>query len=76
MDCSEIRKGVGGESKVECLARLNFEEIRNLIKYITSDLVPKIKRLEDEVQRFKDLLAPRQQEPLFCLTIDDDDDSE
>lgn len=75
---------VAGAREVECLTSSNFKEIKNLIKYITTEVVPMIGRLEsaveeltEEVQRLKNKEGIGRKRPAFCMTFDDEDsDSE
>jgi len=69
----------------KCLIDANFEEIKNLVKYITGDLVPFFDRLEAKVEELTEKLhvletrnkaTKRKRQPLFNLNIDDESDEE
>jgi len=75
---------VAGAGEIECLTNRNFEEIKNLVAYVTGSLLPRISELEDTVRVLteqvdrRDETAPGKR-PRFFLGVesnDTDDDSD
>lgn len=77
---NEIHKGASDVEEKECLSVLNFNEIKNLVKYITEGVVPLFERLERKVEELTEKICvleetkrKRKSKPLFNLELDDDE---
>ena len=80
MEKIEENKVMGGASELECLTRSNFQELKNLIQYITVDLLPQIGRLEstvedlnEQIQQLKQKRGSDYKTPKICLAFSDED---
>jgi len=83
---SNVNNVVAGADEKECLSLANFKEIKNLVKYVTEDIVSLFGRLEAKVEELAEKIdileqknqsgKKRKEHPLFCLDIEDEEEFE
>ena len=82
MNSNKRRQGSGSGKKKECLTDQNFNEIKNLIGYVTGVLLPRIAKLESQVTVLTNAIEVKgtsigtKRPKLFNLDIDGGSDSE
>ena len=81
MSASKRGKGSGNQEKKECLIGTNFNEIKSLIQYVNTVLMPRIAKLESQVTVLTKAVeisgtSVGDKRPRFNLEIDGGSDSD